>query len=65
MDVFVKLMTLGLVLWATINALMKFMPEFAIQLPLPIYEFFYSITVNPVPDSPAEFDSPQPNPEPR
>jgi hypothetical protein len=65
MDTFIKLMTLGLVLWSIINALMKFMPEFATQLPLPIYEFFYSITVNPVPDSPAEIESPQLTVEPR
>ena len=39
---------------------MKFMPEFATQLPLPIYDFFYFITVNPAPISPAEFDSPAP-----
>ena len=39
---------------------MKFMPEFAIQLPLPIYDFFYSITVNPAPVSPVEFDAPEP-----
>jgi hypothetical protein len=30
---------------------MKFMPEYAIQLPLPIYDFFYSITVNTEPSS--------------
>jgi hypothetical protein len=60
MDQFVKFMTMGLVLWTIVNALMKFMPEFATQLPLPIYEFFYSITVNPAPISPAEFDSPEP-----
>ena len=65
MDIFVKLMTLGLVLWAIINALMKFMPEYATQLPLPIYEFFYSITVNPLSDSPVEIDSPQPTSETR
>ena len=28
---------------------MKFMPEYATQLPLPVYEFFYSITVNTEP----------------
>ena len=53
-------MTMGLVLWTIVNALMKFMPEFATQLPLPIYDFFYFITVNPAPISPAEFDSPAP-----
>ena len=46
MDNFVKFITVGLVLWAIVNALMKFMPEYATQLPLPVYEFFYSITVN-------------------
>ena len=51
---------MGLVLWTIVNALMKFMPEFAIQLPLPIYDFFYSITINPAPVSPAEFDAPEP-----
>ena len=60
MDQFIKFMTMGLVLWTIVNALMKFMPEFATQLPLPIYDFFYSITVNPAPVSPAEFDAPKP-----
>jgi hypothetical protein len=61
MDQFIKFMTMGLVLWTIVNALMKFMPEFAIQLPLPIYDFFYSITVNPTPVFPVEFDAPEPN----
>jgi hypothetical protein len=60
MDQIVKFMTMGLVLWTIVNALMKFMPEFATQLPLPIYDFFYFITVNTAPISPAEFDSPAP-----
>jgi hypothetical protein len=62
MDHFVKFMIMGLVLLTVVNALMKFMPEFATQLPLPIYDFFYSITVNPTPVSPAEFNSPAPAP---
>ena len=53
MDIFIKLMTMGIVLWTIVNAFMKFMPEFATQLPLPIYNFFYFITVNPAPDIPA------------
>jgi hypothetical protein len=65
MDQFIKFMTMGLVLWTIVNALMKFMPEFATQLPLPIYDFFYSITVNPTPDSPTEFDTPEPIPNAR
>jgi hypothetical protein len=60
MDQFIKFMTMGLVLWTIVNALMKFMPEFAIQLPLPIYDFFYSITVNPAPVSPSKFDASEP-----
>ena len=60
MDQFIKFMTMGLVLWTIVNALMKFMPEIATQIPLPIYDFFYSITVNPAPVSPAEFDALEP-----
>ena len=40
---------IGLVLYACVNVLMKFMPDIATQLPLPVYEFFYSITVNTEP----------------
>ena len=45
-----------LVLYACVNVLMKFMPDIAILLPLPVYEFFYSITVNiePNPPTPTE-----------
>ena len=51
-----KFITIALVLWACVNVLMKFMPEYATKLPLPIYEFFYSITVNtePSPPTPTE-----------
>ena len=42
----IRFITTGLVLWAIVNALMKFMPEYATQLPPPIYEFFYAITLN-------------------
>ena len=51
-DKVVKYIAVGLVFWGVVNILMKFMPEYATQLPLPIYEFFYSITVNTEP-SPA------------
>ena len=40
---------IGLVLYACVNVLMKLMPDIATQLPLPVYEFFYSITVNTEP----------------
>ena len=45
-----------LVLWACVNVLMKLMPDIATQLPLPVYEFFYSITLNiePSPPTPTE-----------
>ncbi len=46
--------TIGLVLWAGVNVLMKLMPDIATQLPLPVYEFFYSITVNTEPRPPTE-----------
>ena len=45
---------MGLVLWGVVNVLMKFMPEYATQLPLPVYEFFYSITVNTEPSPTTE-----------
>ena len=43
---------IGLVLYACVNVLMKFVPDIATQLPLPVYEFFYSITVNIEPSTP-------------
>ena len=46
--------TIGLVLYACVNILMKLMPDIAAQLPLPIYEFFYSITVNTEPSPSTE-----------
>ena len=42
-------MAVGLVLWAGVNVLVKFMPDIATQLPLPVYDFFYSITMNTEP----------------
>jgi len=48
-DKVIKFIAAGLVLWAGVNVLMKFMPDIAILLPLPIYEFFYAITVNTEP----------------
>ena len=47
---------MGLILYACVNVLMKLMPDIATQLPLPVYEFFYSITVNiePSPPTPTE-----------
>lgn len=53
---------MGIVLWTIVNALMKFMPEFATQLPLPIYNFFYFITINPTPDIPGELNFPEHTP---
>ena len=51
-----KFITIALVLYACVNVLMKFMPDIAILLPLPVYEFFYSITLNiePSPPTPTE-----------
>ena len=53
-DKVMKFIAVGLVLWAGVNVLMKFMPNTATQLPLPVYEFFYSITVNTEPSPPTE-----------
>ena len=51
-----KFITIALVLYACVNVLMKLMPDIATQLPFPVYEFFYSITVNiePSPHTPTE-----------
>ena len=49
-DNIMKFIAVGLSLWGVVNILMKFMPEYATQLPLPVYEFFYSITVNTEPN---------------
>ena len=59
MNTFIRLMTMVVILWTIVNALMKFMPEFATQLPLPIYNFFYFITINSTPDIPAELNLPE------
>ena len=53
-DKVMKFIAVGLVLWAGVNVLMKFMPNTATQLPLPVYEFFYAITVNTEPSPPTE-----------
>ncbi len=53
---------ISLVLYACVNVLMKLMPDIATQLPLPVYEFFYSITMNTEPSPPTESFSPEPNP---
>jgi len=54
---------IGLVLYACVNVLMKFMPDIATQLPLPVYEFFYSITVNTEPCPPTETFSQEVEPD--
>jgi len=62
-DKVIKFIAVALVLWAGVNVLMKVMPNIATQLPLPVYEFFYSITVNTEPSPPTESFSPEPNPD--
>ena len=46
--------TIVLVLYACVNVLMNLMPDIAAQLPLPVYEFFNSITVNTERSPPTE-----------
>ena len=55
-----KFITIALVLYACVNVLMKFMPDIATQLPLPVYDYFYSITMNTEPSftPPAESFNP-------
>ena len=54
---------IGLVLYACVNVLMKLMPNIATQLPLPVYEFFYSITLNTEPSPPTETFSQEVEPD--
>ena len=54
---------IGLVFYACVNVLMKFMPDIATQLPLPVYEFFNSITVNTEPSPPTETFSQEVEPD--
>ena len=53
-DKVTNFIAMGLVLYACVNVFMKFMPDIATQLPLPVSEFFYSITVNTEPRPPIE-----------
>jgi len=53
-DKFRNFIAIGLILYACVNVLMKLMPNIAILLPLPVYEFFYSITLNIAPSPPTE-----------
>ena len=55
-DKFRNFIAIVLILYACVNVLMKLMPNIAILLPLPVYEFFYSITLNiePSPPTPTE-----------
>ena len=58
-----KFITIALVLYACVNVLMKLMPDIATQLPLPVYEFFYSITVNTEPSPPTKTFSQEVEPD--
>ena len=55
--------TIVLVLYACVNVLMNLMPDIAAQLPLPVYEFFNSITVNTEPSPPTETFSQEVEPD--
>ena len=64
-DKVIKFIAVALILWAGVNVLMKVMPNIATQLPLPVYEFFYSITLNiePSPPTPTETFSQEAEPD--
>jgi len=53
-DTVKNFIAITLILYAGVNILMKLMPNTATQLPLPVYEFFYSITMNTEPSPPTE-----------
>ena len=62
-DKVIKFIAVALVLWAGVNVLMKVMPNAAAHLPLPVYEFFYDITVNTEPRHPTETFSQEVEPD--
>ena len=62
-DKIIKFISVAFVLWAGVNVLMKVMPNTATQLPLPVYEFFYSITVNTEPSPPTQTFSQEVEPD--
>jgi len=35
------------VFWVAVNAFMKFLPQYATQLPLSVYSFLYALTAQP------------------
>jgi len=47
MDIFIKLMIMLSVFWIAVNALMKFFPQYATQLPLSVYSILYALTAQP------------------
>ena len=53
-DKVMNFIAMGLVLYVCVSVFMKFIPEYATQLPLPVYDFLYSITVNTEPRPPIE-----------
>ena len=65
MDIFIKFMIMLSVFWVAVNAFMKFLPQYATQLPLPIYEFLYAFTGvgEDIPQDPTGFFSPEPGPD--
>ena len=62
-DKFRNFIAIGLILYACVNVLMNLMPDIAAQLPLPVYEFFNSITVNTEPSPPTETFSQEVEPD--
>ena len=62
-DKFRNFIAISLILYGCVNVLMKLMPNIATQLPLPVYEFFYSITVNTEPRPPTETFSQEVEPD--
>ena len=62
-DKVIRFIAVALVHWAGVNVLMKVMPNIATKLPLPVYEFFYSITVDTEPSPSTETFSQEVKPD--
>ncbi|HIN88366.1 MAG TPA: hypothetical protein EYN05_06900 [Nitrospinaceae bacterium] len=65
MEIYIEIMLVLLVFWLVANFWMRFMPQYATQLPLPIYEFLYAFTGagEGIPQDPTGFFSPEPSPD--
>ena len=47
MGIFIKIMIVISIIWVAVNAIIKFFPQYATELPLSVYLFIYVLTAQP------------------